>query len=347
MSKANYSLAFNEINKADSVDNYINARYAPTGNNQVGLPFPAYKEYGGRFTQWQPSALEISTLKKQMNLPTDNNTFRQGFIQNAIGTGDESLKNWTFATQTLANPSFATMFCTSNDDCAPFGQNYSCNSNYEPWPDSYGNQSGSVCSYTAYPEVDSGTYVRKDQSQGGIGKKCNTDNDCGSGYECNQSTDFVGRGIQQTGYCSQTYNCADGKKRYIGYPYNSGIPVPPPKDQNNNGLGYQTEKECKNNAMAQQNCIKMGNTWFATYPGYCPVQPTLRVGSPQGALMVTGQGESAAGFQIPAYGPIKASSMGGSAVARAFTSFGAKASTGMNEPLQYEMALNPRPANMY
>ncbi len=348
MMKPNYNIALNQLEKDNT---YVNARYAPTGDSTVGIPFPAFREFGGRFTLWQPSSLAMSTLKKQMNLPTDNTTFRQGFSQNAIAAGNESLKNWTVSTQTLSNPSFDTMFCTTNDDCEAFGKNYSCNSNYEPWPDSYGNQSGSVCSYTAYPEIDEGKYFRKNAMQGGIGKACTTNNDCGSGYECNNVTDFVGKNVQQTGYCSQVYDCGDGKKRYMGYPYNSGIPMPPPDSQNNGGQGYNSKGECKNEALAQQNCVNVGSKWFAVYPGYCPVPATQRVGGAQGALATTDRQQAMTGFQIPAYATNQSSSMGGTnKKSVAFSAFNRNASgaenVSMNQPFMYEMAMNPRPSNM-
>lgn len=341
MEKPNYSFASNELNNEDNT--YINARYAD------GTPFYSYKDFGGRMTSWVPSASSMSTLKKQMNLPTDNNTFRNGLSSNGIPAVNSSLKNWTFATQNLSNPSFDTLACTNNEDCGPYGRNYSCNANYEPWPDSYGNQSGSVCSYTAYPEIDTGKYVRKNAAEGGIGKACNTTADCGSGYECNNSTDFVGKNVQQTGYCAQTYTCADNKKRFLGTPYNSGIPMPPPASQNNNGQGYMTKQACKEKAMAQQNCVNLGSAWYAVFPGYCPVSSSLRVGGPQGALASTTSQEASVGFQIPSYATNKSSSMGGiNKETKAFSAFNRNASgtSGMSEPLRYEMMLNPKPSNM-
>lgn len=336
------------INNSDNINpNYVNSRYAPTGNDSIGLPFPSFKMTGKRFTQWQPVSLSMSTVKKQMNLPTDTTMFRAGVQQNAIGIGNEGAKDWLFATQTLSNPSLDTLFCTSNDDCAPYGSKFSCNSNYESWSDSFGNQSGSVCSYTAYPEIDTGKYVRKTATEGGIGKTCNVDSDCAEGYECNNSTDTFGKNIQQTGFCSQTYECADGKKRYIGYPYNSGIPIPPPKNQNNNGLGYSSEKECKYNALAQQNCVQLNGTWLAVYPGYCPVSASRRSGGPQGALNVTSPQAASKGFQIPAYATNKASfGMGGGSGNMSMLSSLNMNSSNNVSPLQYELAMNPRPANI-
>ena len=333
---------------------YIGPRYAPTGDQTVGDPFPSFRDYAGRNTQWQPVSASMSTLKKQMNLPNNNTYFRNGMINNAIGTGNKSLHNWVDSTQGLDNVSFDTMYCTSDSACNSKGPGFTCNSNYEPWPDSNGNQSGSVCSFTAYPEIDSGKYIRKHNHQGGIGKACTTDNDCAKDsngnqlYFCNNITDFVGSQVQQTGYCAHKYDCGDGKDRYVGYPYNSGIPFVPPVNQNNNGQGYSTAAECANNAMAQQNCVQMNGAYFATYPGYCPVGATLRKGGPQGALHVTNQQELEMGFSIPSWATNQQSFLGGSGVntkvANAFNS-GSLGTGGMNEPRNYDLAMNPRPSN--
>ena len=48
--------------------------------------------------------------------------------------------------------------------------------------------------------------------------------------------------IQQTGYCAQRYQCPDGSINFLGTPYNSGIPQPPPMNQNNNGQGRQNKR---------------------------------------------------------------------------------------------------------
>lgn len=335
----NYSLVVNNL-KEDTT--YRNARFASMNNDNIGMPFPAFREYAGRFTQWQPTALSMSTISKQMNLPTDTTALRNGLTNNAIGIGNNSLDNWVYTTQTLANPSFDTMYCTNNDDCKQFGPTFSCNSNFQSWNDVYGNQQGSVCNETKYPELDSGTYTRKTLQEGGIGKQCQTDNDCGSGYRCNNETDIFGKNIQQTGYCSQTYDCGDGITRFLGYPYGSSVPIAPAKTQNNNGQGYNTLNECNKNANAQQNCVQLNSKYYATYPGYCPTAPTLRKDGAQGALLNSGESEILAGFQIPAYGTNMGSSMGG--LKQSMMNLNpAKKTSGMSEPFKYEMMINPRP----
>ncbi len=341
--KPNYAFA---MKKDISNNQYVNARYAPTGSETVGKPFPLYKDYGGRMTMWNSQASALSTIKKQMNLPTDTNAFRRGMISDAIGLGNDSLTNWVYGSQSLGNSSFDSKFCTSDADCTEYGKNYTCNSNYEPYPDSHLNQSGSICSYTVYPELNGEKYTRKFTEEGGIGKSCNTDNDCGSGYECNNSTDIFGKNVQQTGYCAQTYVCPDKKKRYIGYPYNSGIPVLPSRTQNNNGEGYSSKSKCLDNALSQQDCVEKNNKWFAVYPGYCPPIPSLRENSPQGALRTTSPTEKQNGFTIPAYANFNSSSLGGSKsenTAGPVGAFGAFSSqqTGMREPLQYSLSINP------
>jgi len=45
--------ALHELGKAND-NEYTNARYAAIGNETVGKPFPAFREYAGRFTDWTP-----------------------------------------------------------------------------------------------------------------------------------------------------------------------------------------------------------------------------------------------------------------------------------------------------
>ncbi len=189
-------------------------------------------------------------------------------------------------------------------------------------------------------------YSRKNTNEGGIGKGCSSDNDCGSGYFCNNETDMFGKNIQQTGYCSQIYNCQDGK-HYMGYPYNSGIPLVPPKSQNNNGQGYNTEEECSSNKLAQQDCKRdSSGKFFAVYPGYCPVPTNVRQGSqPAGALPSTSQSALDGGIKLPGYATNEGSSI--TKPLRAFSAWNINAdashsTNGMAGPLAYELSINPR-----
>lgn len=337
--------AMSELSSINPV--YTNARYAPSGDNNVQIPFLNFKEYGGRLTQWQPVSLTASTWKKQMNLPTNNTAFRQGVSQDAIGLGNTGNKDWVYATQTLANVSADTLFCTSNADCAAH-PGTTCNANSESWPSAHGDQSGSVCSYTQYPEVQNG-YSRKNANQGGIGRACKNDRDCGEGYQCNNETDTFGKNVQQTGFCAQKYTCPGGSTHFLGAPYNSGVPVPPDPSQNNNGNGYSTKEQCMNNALAQQDCVQNNGRYFATYPGYCPVPTNLRIGGAQGALRTTTSSQQNIGFSIPAYGQNSASASGGSTPAGALVSWNLASSanhaSSMAGPLAYLQKINPIPTN--
>lgn len=339
--------AMKELDSINPV--YSNARYAPSGRNNIQIPFLNFREYGARMTQWQPTSLTSSTWKKQMNLPTNNTAYRQGVNQDAINLGNTSNKAWVYSTQTLANVSTDTMFCTSDADCASF-PGTTCNANYESWPSAHGDQSGSFCSYTVYPELEKEGYQRKDANQGGIGRACQTDRDCGEGYKCNNETDTFGKNVQQTGFCSQKYTCPGGSKHYIGYPYNSGIPQPPDSNQNNGGMGYTSKEQCMNEALAQQDCIQQDGKWFATYPGYCPVPKNLRKGAqPHGALRTTSPTQANQGFTIPQYATSQSSSMGGSSTAGALVSWNLSSkvgeNTGMSGPLQYLQNISPIPPN--
>jgi len=333
--------AYQDISQANQND-YVNARYAPIGNQQVGMPFPLYKQPGYYFTDWTPAGQQPSNLKRQMNLPTDNTLFRNS--QEAAGVKLANTQNnaWMFRTQTLTNNG-DPIACRNNTDCASW-PGTTCNPQYQSWTNAKGNQ-GNYCSITQYPELASGRYERKDANQGGIGKACSSNSDCGSGYSCNNETDMFGKNIQQTGYCSQTYNCPDGK-HYLGYPYNSGIPIVPPRGQNNNGQGYNTEEQCSSNKLGQQNCVQdQSGKFFAVYPGYCPVPTNAREGSnPQGALMSSAPHTLEGGIKLPAYATNQ-----GSAITKplaAFTSWNINSDVSnlhqMSQPLQYSISINPR-----
>ena len=334
-SSARYSATLNR--EKDSINNYYtNSRYAPTGDQQVGVPFPLYKQYGGLMTDWRPAGSRNSTLVKQYNLPTTTNFFRQAMTQNSVGMGTNNNAAWVQQTQTLQNVG-NSLLCNSDADCGPW-PGTTCNRNYEPWPDAKGNQSGAYCSVTKYPELEGGRYFRKNINEGGIGRGCSTDNDCGEGYSCNNQVDFNGKNIQQTGFCAQ-------------YPYNSGIPKPPPMEQNNKGAGYATEQACAMVASSQQDCVRNSNgAWYAVYPGYCPVPADLREGGPRGPVMTSGPRDLAQGFHIPAYATNNASNWGSSKQTRAFESWNVASSVanggiqdGSIEAWKYTKSLNPRP----
>jgi hypothetical protein len=340
---ANFSAAAQqELQNASQNYNYVNSRYARTGNEQVGKPFPLYKQPAGYFTEWRPSGAWSSTTKKEFNLPTNNNFYRTAVINDALSLGNNDLYAWTNRTQTLATNG-DTLACNNNADCQPW-PGTTCNSNYENWPSAKGNQSGGYCSTTMYPELQNGNYFRKNINQGGIGRACSTDTDCGQGYACNNEVDFNGKNVQQTGYCAQRYQCPDGSINFLGTPYNSGIPQPPPMNQNNNGQGYKTKDQCSQNAQSQQNCVQ-NNTgaWFAVYPGYCGVAPSLRKGSPTGPVRTSSPNTIRQGLHIPAYATVNASNLGNAKSVASFTAWNIPSAVqdGSTEAWSYSTSLDP------
>jgi hypothetical protein len=337
---------------------YTNSRYAPVGNQTTGQPFPSYKDFGGRMTDWSPSGSRESTWKKEFNLPTNDSFFRTAVTADAINLGNAETSAWVARTQTLSNAG-DTLSCVNNSDCESW-KGSTCNGQYENWPDAHGNQSGGYCSTTFYPELvtggpggakpvgpsGGGQYVRKLANEGGIGRGCTTDAECGQGYGCNNEYDFNGSNLQQTGYCAQTFKCPDGKTHYLGTPWNSGIPQPPPADQNMNGQGYASKQMCNNFAMPQQDCVKSGNgKWFAVYPGYCGVAPNLR--SASGDVRTSNIVTQDKGFKIPAFATNKSSAMGSKTQAFTTWNIPSGTKTGSSEALKYSRAINPVPKNLY
>lgn len=333
--------AFNEVKQANQND-YVNARYAPVGNEKVGIPFPLFRQPAGYFTDWTPSGQAASNYKRRMNLPTNNTLFRNTAQSDAINLANKQNNAFVFRTQTLTNNG-DPIACRNNTDCASW-PGTTCNGQYMSWSDAKGNQ-GNYCSITKYPEIDGGVYTRKTAAEGGIGKACSNDNECGTGYMCNNITDMFGKNVQQTGYCAQTYQCPDGS-HFLGYPYGSGVPIVPPPEQNNGGRGYFSEDECKMNKLAQQDCKQdSSGNWFATYPGYCPVVSNLRSNSqPNGMLPSSSMASQERGIVLPAYATNKSSVVG--KPLNAFTSWNINAnpsnSQQMSEPLMYELSINPK-----
>lgn len=338
--------ANNELNKINS-DDYVNARFAPNGNQTEGSPFLAYKEFGGRFTDWTPNSQTVGNMKNEMHLPTNNSLFRNAQINNGVSIQNDQNTAWLYRTQTLANNG-GVRSCVSDVECSQF-PGTTCNSNYQDWDDVKGNQ-GNFCSKTFYPELESGIFNRKNVSQGGIGKACNTDNDCGSGYSCNNDVNIFGKNVKQTGYCSQTYDCGGSSKRHLAYPEGSGTPVPPPPEQNNYGKGYTTAKQCNNNKSPGQHCVAdSSGRWFATYPGFCPVsrEMTHSGATPLGALSRSSASSISNGIGIPAssmFGSLKSSNHSQPKQLGSFSAWNNsesdKQNSDISSPLQYEMSIN-------
>jgi hypothetical protein len=347
MASANKELkSFNNV--------YTNARYAPVGNQTTGQPFPAYKEFGGRFTDWKSSGLKESTWKKEFNLPTNTNFFRTSLEQDALNLGNDENNAWVSRTQTLSNLG-ATLGCRNNSDCEAW-TGTTCSGQYENWPEAHGNQSGGYCAKTFYPELGNGigpsgggSYKRKLANEGGIGRACSSDSECGQGYSCNNEYDSFGSNLQQTGYCAQKFTCPDGKSHFLGTPWNSGIPESPPPEQNMNGQGYASKEVCNNHALPQQDCVKSGSgKWFAVYPAYCGVPTDLREGNKAfGNVRTTSPNNEKQGFRLPAYATNNSSNMGSKV--QAFTTWNIPSGTedGSTEALKYSMNMNPIPKNLY
>ncbi len=339
MSRPNFSLAASKVLSPDNVNKN-------TPKYQDGASFLSYKNSSGRYTQWNPTSSSISSFKQQMNLPTDTTKFRNAFQNDSISLGNEGNKDFVFSTATLSGPSADSRFCTSDADCSAF-EGATCNSNRENWNDVYGNDAGSVCNYTVYPELKDGVYTRKLQREGGIGKSCFDDSGCGEGYSCNNETNTFGSNIQQNGFCAQKYTCPDGKESYLGTPYNSAVPIEPPASQNNNGKGYQTNDECKHVATAQQQCVASNGAYFAVFPGFCKTEASLRKNETKGtgALRMSSLKAQDEGFVIPGFHMSLPSSTGSkkgnnSGAVGAFLQGYKGDSTGMSEPLAYSLKIN-------
>lgn len=337
--------AFNAVGQSGGQggqSDYVNARYAPIGNQKIGLPFPLFKQPAGYFTDWTPAGQSSSNYKRRMNLPTDNTLFRNTQQSNAVSLQNKQNSAFVYRTQSLANNG-DPIACRNNTDCSSW-PGTTCNGQFMSWPDAKGSQ-GNYCSLTKYPEMETGTYIRKTTNEGGIGRACTTNNDCAPEYSCNNLTDMFGKNVQQTGYCSQEYQCPDGA-HFLGYPYNSGIPIVPPSNQNNGGRGYSSEDECRHNKLAQQDCVQNNTgSWFATYPGYCPVVTNLRQNeNPVGMLPSSSIAAQNGGITMPSY-----ATSGGSSIGKplaAFTSWNINSSPlnsqQMSDPMSYELAINPR-----
>lgn len=339
--------AMHTLGEMDSGGKFLNARYGPLGPNNKQSPFPLYKQPAYYFTDWTPSGEAESVLKQQYNLPTNTNFFRTALINDGVNVINDDLNAWTYRTQTLGNNG-NTLACANDTDCSAW-PGTTCNANHESWPSAHGNQAGSYCSTTVYPEMTQNGFHRVNAMQGGIGKACTTDNDCAGGYSCNNQVDFNGKNIQQTGFCAQKFSCPDGSAHYLGYPWNSGIPKPPPEEQNNGGQGYSSKEECDNSAMSQQDCVRgKSGKWFATYPGYCPIPASRRVGGPSGAVQTSSPQDVRAGFEIPAYMSNGQSNMNAGPAAfepwNMQTPLGVP--SGMEEAEAYSMSINPNPPNI-
>lgn len=337
--------ALNQSGKGSDV-NYNLPVY---GNNN---PFINFRQPAVYNTQWSTVNQDASILALAANVPLDRVAQQSLMTGSGVKVMNNVLDKFTYATQTMDQPGFninGVQQANSDAEC-PTG--YTRNAHFKGWDEAVGQQTGPICSKTIYPELlwvdENGNkqYNRKLQNEGGIGKSCVTNNDCGEGYECNNSTNTFGSNNQQTGYCAQTYMCGDGKKRYLGTPNNSLLPVVPSKDQNNNGKGYSSYDECDSNASPSQNCVLHNGNYFAVFPAYCPIPAVARENkNPQGALNFNTPAED--GFTIPAglsnqlqhkYGFGSSRALGALAASRTLSE-----DTGNDEPMAYIQSLNGVP----
>jgi len=287
-----------------------------------GKPFMNYKAPGAYMTDFTPAGNNISAVQGQLNMQADNTGVRNFMTTNGIPMQNNALQNWTYTIQSFSKPNFNTYSCTSDGDCDQFnteGIKYTCNPNYLPWDMTKGNQPGPVCSRTVFPEImwtnDGGapSYFRN-LGPGGITTQCYSDSECAEGYSCNMGTGVnFAESIQQasqTGYCAQPYECDDGETRYLSATYNNMIPMVNP-EQNNNGKGYKNQTECMAEATPLQRCVENQGSWYALFPGYCPIPAEYRNNSnPQGQLRNFKTSKDS-GFTIPTgLAPGKPSTMG-------------------------------------
>lgn len=291
-SKQNYNVSYNSPLYANNKD------------------FTQYKAPASTFTDHTPSGDQYNLGLIRMSLPYQNNNSRNYLQDNGITYGNSNLDSYVFKTETLATAGY-DYSCSSDNDCKiVFGDNYTCNSNIYSWLDTQGIQPGKVCTFTVYPELmwtdqdGNQTYGRKFANEGGIGKACITDNDCGEGYKCNNKTDYFGKNYQQTGYCSQPYYCPNSSDtKFLGYPDGSGVPIAPKNDQNiidGNPICYDTYDTCLHAMNAGQKCVQYNCRYCAVYPGYCPPVSNLRQdGSKQGSLLMSLPSQVDSGFVLP------------------------------------------------
>lgn len=338
VSKPNYQMAFNEIlgikksggqgalGSKSGADNRNSGLYNLPVDNQ-GNPFMNYKQPANFMTDNFPEGTRSGTYANQLNVAFDNTEQRGYMTEQGVPLQNNANKDWVFTNSTLGNPSFSGLSCTSDSDCVQYNTGnvrYSCNSNYQPWQDAKGNQPGSTCVPTVYPELD---FVDPDGNKkyssnygsGGFGQQCTTDNDCTGGYVCNppvdsefaSTTDVAG----QKGYCTLKYKCGS-ETRYLPVTYNSDIPFFPfePKQNNNNGQGFPSEEACLNGLTPVQDCVEQGGKWFRVYPGYCPVTNDYRQGGQAlGQFSTSKKNEIEKGIILPSgFTDSKPSSIGSS-----------------------------------
>jgi len=307
-----------------------------------GNPFPLFRQGAYMFTDYTPAGNRESYYRNARNAPTD--TVMANNAMQADGVAQATTQNYAMVnrTQTLELNSYPQGATSPTDPCKAFPGSKPT-AVHMNWNNAKGNQTA-FCSQVHYPELEGGVYNRKLANEGGIGKGCTHDGDCGEGYFCNQETTTFGKNIQQTGFCSQMYMCPDGSKQAAGYPYNAGRPNPPPADQNMGGKGYASKEQCEDNIRGYQDCVQNNaGRWFAVYAQYCPLGASLRQGgNPQGAFNTTPPQQQQ--IIMPGWGNQGPSGISSGPAALSAWNTNAEVSK-FNEdssPLAYSLAINPR-----
>ncbi len=306
-------------------------------------PFPLYRQGAYMFTDFTPAGLSNSAYALERNAPTDSVMAMNAMQNDGVSQATQQNIAMVNRTQSLETNSVPIGCTSANDPCSAW-PGAKCVAVNIDWDDSKGNQTN-FCSTTNYPELKNGIYHRLNSSQGGIGKACNHNGDCGQGYACNNETNIFGKNRQQTGFCSQTYSCPNGSTYFAGYPYDASTPIAPPPDQNNYGKGYASKQECSNNLQGYQDCVQdTAGRWFATYSQFCPVMSNLRQGgNPVGQFTTSPPAQKQ--IIMPGWGTQGPSRI--SSAPQAFSAWNINSEASQtNEdksPLAYSMNINPRP----
>src|SRR4051812_7978619 len=98
MQSAFQAAAFKTVEKANQ-NEYVNARYAPVGNEEVGMPFPLFRQPAAYFTDYTPAGQQASNLKRRMNLPTNNTLFRNTQQNDGVNLQNKQNTAWVYRTQ--------------------------------------------------------------------------------------------------------------------------------------------------------------------------------------------------------------------------------------------------------
>ncbi len=112
------------------------------------------------------------------------------------------------------------------------------------------------------------------------------------------------------------------------------------------GRGYGSKEMCLNHSLPQQDCVRADNgNYFAVYPGYCGVAPSLRKSN--GDVRVSSRSSVNQGFRIPAYATNNSSNMGSKVQSFATWDTPSEINAGTRAAMNYSNATDPIPRNLY